>query len=174
MSRGFRSSILSTSIPSTTNKGLEPPSLKVDVPRIRKVELLPGSEEVIISSPEILPCKAVLRSIGCEDSISLALTETIAPVISLFFMEPYPTTTTSSRFCVISCRVTSLCREPFTSIVTGLYPIQEITICALGAAVIEKRPSRSVVSPVLVPFTTILAPGTGPSLSETTPVIVIF
>lgn len=42
-----------------------------------------------------------------------------------------------------------------------------------SSALIEKLPSKSVVTPVEVPSTTIVAPGKGiPSLSETTPIIV--
>lgn len=86
------------------------------------------------------------------------------------------TISTSPRFCESSFKETLMVVLSPTTISWVTYPIKEMfnTDFLLGATIV-KLPSKSVIVPMLVPFTVTLAPGT-PSLSVssvTLPLIVI-
>ena len=82
-------------MPSTSTSGvvLLP---KVEMPRIQKVELAPGSPE---RCTEITPASwlaRLLEILAVGIRMSLTETEAIDPTTLAFFCVPYPTTTTSS------------------------------------------------------------------------------
>ena len=78
---------------------------KLVIPRTLIVEEDPGCPELAaMVRPDVLPCKDCSIRVTGRFSNSVALTLEIAPVTTLFFCVPYPTTTTSSRAAASSCR----------------------------------------------------------------------
>ncbi len=100
-----------------------------------------------------------------------SVTRVSAPVTSLFFTVPYPTTTTSSRPMVSSSSrmLKTLCVPMMTS--WGFIPTKEKSrTLARSGTVRVKFPDASVTVPTVVPFTTTVAPGIAiPFLSLTFP-----
>ena len=79
-----------------------------------------------------------------------------------FFVVPYPTATTSSKLVVASTRVTSYSDFPLSDTSWVRIPTKEkISDLAFAGTFIVKLPKLSVVTPMVVPFTTTDTPGTG-------------
>ena len=164
----------STGNPSTMNRGsllcvMEPP------PRTRIFISASGEPSVVvICTPASLPCIASTAEATGTPTNASASTVATDPVMSFFFTEPYPITTTSSRFCASSRRTTfSGAFLPFsTGISWDKYPMYEKTsTLPAGTFASLKLPSKSVMAPVLAPFTCTLTPISGsPAGSFTVPV----
>ena len=167
------SSILSKGTPSTTKRGFTPPS-KVEVPRIRISEPSPGAPEPeVISIPAICPCSTSVIEIAFLSSMDFEVMEAIEPVISLFFIAPYPTTITSFSSLTDSFRMTFKTLLPFTAISCLAKPVYEyIRVLFWFGIEITYLPSRLLTTPVEVPFMRTLTPGRGLFwVSVTTPII---
>ena len=108
-------SIELTFIPSTIYKGSEFPL--EPAPLILTFAPEPGEpEEETTVTPETLPCNTCSTRGLDEFSISLESKLPIAPVTKLFFLTPYPTTTTCSKTSDSSTRTTSTTDLPATLI----------------------------------------------------------
>ena len=112
-----------TITPSITYKGsaLE---LMVAVPRTRIDEAVPGAPEVLTAvTPAARPWSDWSREEIIEPFIAFSPRLTEEPEMSLFFIVPYPTTTTSSSSCLSSWRLITrdVWLPTLTSFVT--YPI---------------------------------------------------
>ena len=89
-------------------------------------------------------------------------TFTTAEVISFERCDPYPVTTTSSSS-LSAAKVTAIWSWPPTATSCVAKPTKETTKTSSAPADMLKFPSKSVVVPLLVPLTTTVAPGRGPS-----------
>ena len=105
---------------------------------------------------------------------SSPFTVTAEPVNPSFLRENIPVTTTSSNSVSASSRTTRKgCTFPF-SILTGIslefIPTKENSREIPGVSVISRLnlPSISVATPIVVPFTTTVTPGSTPPLESTT------
>ena len=95
MSLGFSEVRLPPCNPSTTIRALLPPFIEF-IPLTRIVAFAPGAPAVFnTNTPAARPCKAWSTRWVESWVRSAPFTELIAPVRSLFFWLPYPTTTTS-------------------------------------------------------------------------------
>src|SRR5450759_2111696 len=147
-------------IPSTTTNGLLSPV--VLRPRIIMRGLsLPGSPVVIfVITPVINPPIALdtLRE-GLAFS-SFAATLVTEPVKVDLRCVPYPTTTTSSRFCDSDTRAASITDLPAKGTSMVPYPINENTNTGFWPdTASEYFPLASVMVPIVVPLTTMFTPG---------------
>ena len=107
--------------------------------------------------------------------MSLEATDATEPVKSPRFMEPYPTTITSSKVLLSGTILTFIGDCPVYLISWVLYPIYEKDIIEPFEVVNVKFPSKSVIAPVDAPFTITVAPISGVSVSSTTtPFTVMF
>ena len=103
-----------------------------------------------------------------------ALTELTAPETFFEFCTPYPKTTISSNALASETSDTWITFWLTTSTSFDLYPKYETTIIefipTFGST---KFPSKSVLVPTSVPFTTTVAPGSGEPVSESKTIPVI-
>ena len=94
----------------------------------------------------------------------------------LFFLAPYPTTTTSLSVCLFSFMAMSIVRLVSTRISTGSYPIYSAVNRFLSSFLTnENSPFIFVMVPIFVPLYVTLAPISGsPFSSVTLPLIMLF
>ena len=93
-------------------------------PRKVKFKADPASPSLfVISRPAILPCIASNTLLVGTEVRSLLFNEDIEPVTSLFFITPYPTTTTSSNVSESSTKITFTILGSFALISCVVYPI---------------------------------------------------
>ena len=105
-------------------------------------------------------------------SIDFEVMEAMEPVISLFFMAPYPTTTISFNSFTDSFRITFITLLPFTAISCFAKPVYEyMRVQFWFGTAIAYLPSRLLTTPVELPFMRTLTPGRGLFwVSVTTPI----
>ena len=108
MSAGFNTLNASfVGMPSMTNSGLL--SFTEPTPRIRTATPSPGAPvDCVTRTPDDLPCNAWSILATGRRAMSLAVIVETAPVRSLRFWAPYPTTITSLRVLLSSVSVTSM------------------------------------------------------------------
>ena len=158
--------------PSITTNGAFP--LFDDMPLIITVAPAPGLGFVIMFTPEAEPWSASSILVGCNLLMDSALTELTAPETFFEFCTPYPKTTISSNALASETSDTRITFWLTTSTSFDLYPKYETTIIefipTFGST---KFPSKSVLVPTSVPFTTTVAPGSGEPVSESKTIPVI-
>ena len=94
--------------PSTTYNGSVPALMDAE-PRIRIVGASPGWLFVNTATPLDLPCSASIGLEAMTDVMASLRRDVVEPVKSLFFIVPYPTTTTSAKVWVSSFITISNC-----------------------------------------------------------------
>ncbi|MPM10555.1 hypothetical protein SDC9_56887 [bioreactor metagenome] len=130
---------------------------------------LGSPDEAVIFIPGIFPCNAELILPPELLLTSSPEKEVIAPDMSRFICEPYPTTTTSSRILSFSSISTSIFVFPFTGISTSCIPIKVNTsVPSAGTSDILYLPSMLVIEPLFVFLIITLTPGIGSLLSAYT------
>ena len=147
-------------------------ALMVACPRTRMLDDVPGAPDVLMAvTPAARPCKVWSKDVTIEPRSFFSSIVTDAPDTSLFFITPYPTTTTS--FSVLLSSLNTMFNGPcplaFTSL--GVYPMYDISKVAPCGASREKLPSMSVTVALVVPFTLTVAPIIDSRPSVTRPVI---
>ena len=148
-------------IPSrTTNGSLDP--VKELAPL--SLTLIPPSGSSVfftILKPVLLPCKRSPTLFTGMVSICSVLIVDTEPVRSLFFTDPYPIITTSSKLAASSKRVISKESVLATTLSTDVKPMKLMVNVDCSPTEIVKLPSKSVVTPLSVPFSRTAAPGSG-------------
>ena len=149
--------------PSTPSISIKAEALapKVLIPRTQNSEKsLPGSPlRVTPIIPGTRPCNIfeteVAGTCNCAGS-----TEVIAPTTDTLRCEPRPTTTTSSKLLIL-CFNTMVSRSLDSVTLTSLLskPTKEKTTVDLGGTLVKRNfPSKSVMTPMDVPFTATVTP----------------
>ena len=152
-------------LPSTKIRGALFPF--VVIPLILMLRPAPGDPDCeLIFTPAICPCKACSVRTGFSFSMAFAPKTLTAPVTSFLRCVPYPTTTISSSASATADNVIVKLVLLFTATSCVSYPMYEITrIASLETLSNWNKPSKSVVVPLVVPFTKTVAPGSGMPLS---------
>ena len=144
-------------------------------PRKIIVDPPPGRPRLVMDTPETFPKSAPAAELAGTASISSALK--LATLTDNFFLEVAPatpeTTISSSWLSGVNWMFIESC--PATAIVSERYPIKLMDNVAFSFdTVIEKLPSKSVRTPLFVPVSKTVAPGSGrPSESLMLPVMVV-
>ena len=130
----------------------------------------PGLASVCLAvTPCILPTKAPEVVTAGVLKRSSDFTSLTAPVMVPLFCTPYPTTKTSSRSARFSVKVTVKVDWFPTWISCVLNPMKvNIKILSELGTERENLPSKSVETPVVVPFTMTVTPGSGKPLESYT------